>query len=132
MLTLDDGHDSTLLDSRGALETVSVNALNPKSVLHSQYCGGRRRSLLTSQELGLEAHLVEGVDGLVVVGLNLTCVPCRMLAISNLSKCLRRRPRSRSPVGRLQERLAQFVWSEVDARQSNSGGDGIAWQSPGR
>lgn len=30
MLTLDDGHDSALLDSGGTLETVSVDALDPK------------------------------------------------------------------------------------------------------
>lgn len=44
MLTLDDGHDSALLNSRGALETVSVDALIPKSVLHSHLCGDPRRN----------------------------------------------------------------------------------------
>lgn len=37
-LTLDDGHDGALLDSRGALETVGVD---------------------TTEELGLEVHGVE-------------------------------------------------------------------------
>lgn len=34
VLTLDDGHDSALLNSRGTLETVSVDALIPKSVFY--------------------------------------------------------------------------------------------------
>lgn len=34
MLTLDDGHDSALLDSGGTLETVSVDAFIPKSVFY--------------------------------------------------------------------------------------------------
>jgi hypothetical protein len=51
-LTLDDGHDSALLDSRRALETVGVD---------------------TTEELSLQVHVVEGVGGLIVVGLNLAC-----------------------------------------------------------
>lgn len=47
---LDDGNDSTLLDSRGALETISVD---------------------TSQELRLEIHGIKVVDRLIVVGVNL-------------------------------------------------------------
>lgn len=53
IVTLNDGHDSTLLDSRGALETIGVDS---------------------TEELGLQVHGVEGVDGLIVVGLDLTCV----------------------------------------------------------
>lgn len=49
--TLDDWHDSALLDSRWALETVSVNS---------------------TEELWLEVHGVEGIDGLIVVGLDLS------------------------------------------------------------
>lgn len=49
-LTLNDGHDGTLLDSRRALETVGVDA---------------------TEELGLEVHRVEGVDRLIVVGFDL-------------------------------------------------------------
>jgi hypothetical protein len=51
-LTLDDGHDGALLDSRGTLETVGVD---------------------TTEELSLEVHVVEGVGGLIVVGLDLAC-----------------------------------------------------------
>jgi hypothetical protein len=50
-LTLDNGHDGTLLDSRGTLETVGVN---------------------TTEELRTEVHLIERVDSLIVVGLDLT------------------------------------------------------------
>lgn len=49
-LTLDNGHDGALLDSRRALETVGVD---------------------TTEELSLQVHVVEGVGGLIVVGLNL-------------------------------------------------------------
>jgi hypothetical protein len=54
-LTLDDGHDGALLDSRGALETVGVD---------------------TTEELSLQLHTVEGVGGLIVVGLDLACMRC--------------------------------------------------------
>jgi hypothetical protein len=51
-LTLDDGHDGTLLDSRGALETVGVDS---------------------TEELSLQVHVVERVGDLIVVGLDLAC-----------------------------------------------------------
>ena len=51
-LTLDDGHDGALLDGRRALETVGVDS---------------------AEELGLQGHVVEGVGGLIVVGLDLAC-----------------------------------------------------------
>jgi hypothetical protein len=54
-LTLDDGHDGALLDSRRALETVGVDS---------------------AKELGLQLHAVEGVGGLIVVGLDLACRGC--------------------------------------------------------
>ena len=50
-LTLDDGHDGALLDSRGALETVGVD---------------------TTEKLGLQVHRIEGVGGLIVVRLDLS------------------------------------------------------------
>lgn len=52
--TLDDWHDSTLLNSRWALETVGVDS---------------------AEELWLEVHGIEGVDGLVIVRLDLSCWP---------------------------------------------------------
>ena len=55
ILTLDDWHDGALLDSRWALETVGVD---------------------TTEELGLEVHGIERVDGLIVVGLDLSCWSC--------------------------------------------------------
>jgi hypothetical protein len=51
-LTLDDGHNGALLDSRGALETVGVDS---------------------TEELSLQGHVVEGVSDLIVVGLDLAC-----------------------------------------------------------
>ena len=51
-LTLDDGHDGTLLDGRRALETVGVD---------------------TAEQLSLQVHIVEGVGDLIVVGLDLAC-----------------------------------------------------------
>lgn len=56
--TLDDGHDGTLLDSRRALETVGIDA---------------------AKQLGLQVHLIERVDGLIVVRLDLSCrlKPCQ-------------------------------------------------------
>ena len=51
-LTLDDGHDGALLDSRRALETIGVD---------------------TTKELGLQVHRVKGVGRLIVVGLNRAC-----------------------------------------------------------
>lgn len=79
--TLDDRHDSALLDGRGALETVSVDAFIP-TLAQAVRCGGSRwRKFLTSEQLRLECHLIERVDGLVIVGLDLTCVRCRMLAV---------------------------------------------------
>lgn len=50
--TLDDGHDGALLDSRRALETVGVD---------------------TTEKLRLQLHRIEGVGGLIVVGLDLSC-----------------------------------------------------------
>jgi hypothetical protein len=51
-LTLDDGHDCALLDGRRALETIGVDA---------------------AEKLWLEVHRIEGVDGLIVVALDLSC-----------------------------------------------------------
>jgi hypothetical protein len=50
--TLDDGHDSALLDSRRTLETVGVD---------------------TTEKLRLQVHGVKGVGDFIVVGLDLTC-----------------------------------------------------------
>jgi len=76
-LTLDDGHDGALLDSRRALETVGVD---------------------TTEELSLQVHVVEGVGGLIVVGLDLACMACQSaLAKSGCCAALRRerRPQAR-------------------------------------
>lgn len=51
--TPDNGHDGALLDGRGALETIGVDA---------------------AKQLGLQVHGVEGIRNLVIVGLDLTCV----------------------------------------------------------
>ena len=52
-LTFDHGHDGALLDGRRPLEAVGVDS---------------------TQELALEVHGIEAVGGLVIVGLDLTCV----------------------------------------------------------
>jgi hypothetical protein len=49
-LTLNDWHDGALLNSRRSLETVSID---------------------TTKKLWLQIHRVEGVCGLIVVGLDL-------------------------------------------------------------
>ena len=51
-LTLDDGHDSALLDGGRAFETVGIDA---------------------AQQLSLEGHGIERVGRLIVVGLDLAC-----------------------------------------------------------
>lgn len=61
-LTLDDGHDGALLDSRRALETVGVD---------------------TTEELSLQVHGVERVGGLIVVRLDLSC----RAVTSTVSRC---------------------------------------------
>lgn len=58
ILTLDDGHDSALLDGRRALETVGID---------------------TTEKLGLQGHLIERVDGLIVVRLDLGWKRANML-----------------------------------------------------
>jgi hypothetical protein len=65
--TLDDGHDGAHLDSRRALETVSVDA---------------------AKQLRLEVHLVERVDGLIVVRLDLSCIakPGQPLSIFKMNE----------------------------------------------
>lgn len=54
ILTLDDWHDSALLNSRWVLETVAID---------------------TTEKLWLQVHGIEGVNGLVIVGLELSCCP---------------------------------------------------------
>ena len=68
-LTLDDGHDGTLLDSRRTLETIGVDS---------------------TEELRLQVHVVEGVGDFIVVGLDLACaglvsVRSRILQVRRLS-----------------------------------------------
>ena len=70
MLTLDDRHDGTLLNGRGTLETISVDTCKIVNFHSIEYdfivkC--------TSKELGLQVHGIERVDGLVIVGFDLTC-----------------------------------------------------------
>ena len=78
VLTLNDGHDGALLDSRGALETVGVDTWLIRSVNFPQSpaTGGtfpHDRISHTAKQLRLQVHGIEGVDDLIVVGLNLTC-----------------------------------------------------------
>lgn len=67
--TLDDGHDGALLDSRRALETVGVD---------------------TTEKLGLQLHRIEGVGGLIVVGLDLSCT--RNFVSTRVACCAGRLP----------------------------------------
>jgi hypothetical protein len=74
-VTLDDGHDSTLLDSGGTLETVGVDCAGLLTSLSICIWGVWVYywfQLTTTEQLGLEVHVVEGVDGLIVVGLDLS------------------------------------------------------------
>ena len=78
VLTLNDGHDSALLDSRGALETVGVDTWLIRSVNFPQNpaTGGtllHDRISHTAKQLRLQVHGIEGVGNLIVVGLDLTC-----------------------------------------------------------
>lgn len=66
VLTLDDWHDSALLDSRWALETVGVDS---------------------AEELALEVHGIEGVGGLIVVGLDLRWRGCQSLVSQRTKAC---------------------------------------------
>jgi hypothetical protein len=86
IVTLDDGHDSALLDSRGALKTVGVD---------------------TTEKLRLEAHVVEGVNGLVVVGLDLTLGDIFESLIGS-HDCGWRRRKSRSSAARPRYKI--IVW----------------------
>ena len=63
-LTLDDWHNGALLDSRWTLETVGVH---------------------TTEKLWLQVHGIEGVDGLIVVGLDLSCNS--RVSLGSLSRC---------------------------------------------
>ena len=79
-LTLNDGHDSALLNSRRTLEAIGID-----TCIRCQFClpAGFFTDLLravhwvagyiilTSKELGLQGHLIEGVDSLIIVGLDL-------------------------------------------------------------
>jgi hypothetical protein len=67
-LTLDDGHDGALLDGRGALETVGVD---------------------TTEELSLEVHGIEGIGGLIVVGLDLSCSAGNLVSAVRGAECTR-------------------------------------------
>jgi hypothetical protein len=78
-LTLDDGHDGTLLDSRGALETVGVDTCSnsqdfsaltpPRGVFRVPHGFSH-----TAKQLRLQVHGVERVGDLIVVGLDLSCM----------------------------------------------------------
>jgi hypothetical protein len=70
--TLDDRHDSALLDSRGALETISVDTclLSASVQLATE---DFLSTGLTAKQLGLEVHGIEGVGDLVIVRLDLSC-----------------------------------------------------------
>lgn len=87
-LTLDDRHNSALLNSRRALETVGIDTLTLVSLErpHAQHFRlGRLApgffSVHTSKQLGLQAHLIERIDGLIVVGLDLACTDTWRLAV---------------------------------------------------
>jgi hypothetical protein len=59
-----------LLDSRGTLETIGVDTcIILLTIIFPTICTSDR----TSQKLGLQVHSVERINGLVIVGLDLTC-----------------------------------------------------------
>lgn len=67
---LDDGHDGTLLKSRGTLEAISIHW--PDISKEGRSTMRVRRKLTTTEQLRREAHVIEGLDRLVMVGLDLT------------------------------------------------------------
>lgn len=73
--TLDDGHNSPLLNGRRTLKTVGVNTcivrLDEARVEGGSTPARRRAGKHTSEELRLEVHVVERIDGLIVVRLDL-------------------------------------------------------------
>lgn len=91
-LTLDDGHDGTLLDSGRALETVGVDS---------------------AEELSLQGHVVEAVGSLIVVGLDLAC--------ARVSSCPRTRSGSEALAGLLLLLLLPLV-SHSEARNNRQAG----------
>lgn len=74
--TLDDRHNSPLLNGRRALETVGINTCIVR--LDEDRAGGgftpagRWAGQHTSEELRLQVHVVERINGLIVVRLNLS------------------------------------------------------------
>ena len=72
VVTLNDGHDGTLLDGRRALETVGVNYVSKASVSRVFGCPHGAK-LTTTEELRLQGHVIERVNGLVIVRLDLSC-----------------------------------------------------------
>lgn len=77
-LTLDDGHDGALLDSRGALETVSVDTYSPVRIFCTYPAEGGFQVFPkgishTAKQLRLQVHGVERVGDLIVVGLDDSC-----------------------------------------------------------
>ena len=97
-LTLDDGHDGALLDSRRALETVGVD---------------------TAEELSLQVHVVEGVGGLIVVGLDLAytvsvCARSIRLRFALHFHCVDRRILMLTPPQRSQRK--SFIFTHPQAR----------------
>lgn len=84
IVSFDDGHNRTLLDSRRSLETVGIDcdrlcqskpyyiwALHPTEAICSRSYW-MDSVLTTSEELSLQSHIIERVDGLVIVGLDLS------------------------------------------------------------
>jgi len=78
--TVDNREDSTLLDSRGAFKTVSVDSYTPhRLVVGRSYAESdidfrsrRTEESHTSQKLGFQVHVIEVVDSFIVVGLDLS------------------------------------------------------------
>lgn len=69
-LTLDDWHNSALLDSRGTLETVRIDTCTRLlTLILPTMC----TLDCTSQKLRLQVHGIEGINGLVIVRLDLPC-----------------------------------------------------------
>jgi hypothetical protein len=69
IVTLDDRENSTLLDSRGTLETFAMVSNRYDDLWAINLPVG----VNSTKKLGLEVHSIEGVGSLIVVGLDLTC-----------------------------------------------------------
>jgi hypothetical protein len=85
--TVDNREDSTLLNSRGAFKTVSIDSYTSHRLAVGRsyaendidFRSRKTEESNTSQKLGFQFHVIEVVDSFIVVGLDLSL---RMVLVS--------------------------------------------------